>query len=174
MKKTNRIISALLTLVMLLTVIPVGMISTSAASPHATITVDSVSALPGSTVEVNVEIQNNPGILGASLTLSYGEGLTLTNATAGEAWDCLVMTKPGRFTSPCNFAWDGQEITESQIKDGVILKLTFEVSENATSDTELPVSIAADRSGFIDNSNFSTIFKKYKGMTPTEYRKKNR
>ncbi len=40
--------------------------------------------------------------------------------------------------------------------------------------SELPVSTAADRSGFIDNSNFSTLFKKYKGMTPTEYRKKYR
>ena len=34
--------------------------------------------------------------------------------------------------------------------------------------------IAAEKAGFIDNSNFSTIFKKYKGMTPTEYRMKNR
>ena len=38
--------------------------------------------------------------------------------------------------------------------------------------TELPISVAADRAGFIDSSNFSTIFKKYKGMTPSEYRKK--
>ena len=40
--------------------------------------------------------------------------------------------------------------------------------------SELPISTAADMSGFIDNSNFSTIFKKYKGVTPTEYRRKYR
>ena len=55
-----------------------------------------------------------------------------------------------------------------------IMKLRLEHFCNLLETTELPVSIVADRSGFIDNSNFSTIFKKYKGMTPTEYRKKNR
>ena len=152
MKKTSKIISALLVFVMLLTIIPAGMISVSAASPRATINVDSVSALPGSTVEVNVEIQNNPGILGATLELSYGEGLTLTGATQGEALDCLTMTKPGRFTSPCNFAWDGQEISDSQIKDGVILTLTFEVAEDATSSTELPVNISYDYGDVVDSN----------------------
>ena len=55
-----------------------------------------------------------------------------------------------------------------------IMKLRLEHFCNLLETTELPVSIAADRSGFIDNSNFSTIFKKYKGMTPTEYRRKFR
>ena len=152
MKKTNKIISALLVFVMLLTIIPAGMISVGAVSPRATINVDSVSVLPGSTVEVNVEIQNNPGILGATLELSYGEGLTLTGATQGEALDCLTMTKPGRFTSPCKFAWDGQEISDSQIKDGVILTLTFEVAENTTSSTALPVEISYDYGDVVDGN----------------------
>lgn len=55
-----------------------------------------------------------------------------------------------------------------------IIKLRLEHFCHLLETTDLPVNIAADRSGFIDNSNFSTIFKKYKGMTPTEYRKKNR
>ena len=55
-----------------------------------------------------------------------------------------------------------------------ITKLRLEHFCHLLETTDLPVSIAADRSGFIDNSNFSTIFKKYKGTTPTEYRKKNR
>jgi uncharacterized repeat protein (TIGR02543 family) len=170
MKKTNRIISALLTLVMLLTLIPVGMISTSAASPRATITVDSVSALPGSTVEVNVEIKNNPGILGTTLKLSYGEGLTLTNAVQGEALDCLTMTKPGRFTSPCYFAWDGQEISDSQIMDGVILTLTFEVAEDADSSTELPVSIEYEYGDVADvNLDFVTLDISNGGVTVIDY-----
>ena len=54
-----------------------------------------------------------------------------------------------------------------------ILKLRLEHFCHLLQTSELPVSTAADRSGFIDNSNFSTLFKKYKGMTPTEYRKKH-
>ena len=55
-----------------------------------------------------------------------------------------------------------------------ILKLRLEHFCHLLQTSELPISTAADRSGFIDNSNFSTLFKKYKGMTPTEYRKKYR
>ena len=53
-----------------------------------------------------------------------------------------------------------------------ITKLRLAHFCNLLENSELPISTAADMSGFIDNSNFSTIFKKYKGMTPTEYRKK--
>ena len=55
-----------------------------------------------------------------------------------------------------------------------IMKLRMEHFCSLLESSELPVSTAADQSGFIDNSNFSTLFKKYKGMTPTEYRKKYR
>ena len=55
-----------------------------------------------------------------------------------------------------------------------IMKLRIEHFCRLLESSELPVSTAADQSGFIDNSNFSTLFKKYKGMTPTEYRKKYR
>ena len=52
-----------------------------------------------------------------------------------------------------------------------IMKLRLNHFCNLLETTELPVRTAADKSGFIDSSNFSTIFRKYKGMTPTEYRK---
>ncbi len=53
-----------------------------------------------------------------------------------------------------------------------IMKLRLAHFCNLLENTELPISIAADKSGFIDSSNFSTLFKKNKGMTPSEYRKK--
>ena len=52
-----------------------------------------------------------------------------------------------------------------------ILKLRLEHFCHLLQSSELPVGTAAYKSGFIDNSNFSTLFKKYKGVTPTEYRK---
>ena len=53
-----------------------------------------------------------------------------------------------------------------------IMKLRLAHFCHLLESTELPISIAADKSGFIDSSNFSTLFKKNKGMTPSEYRKK--
>ncbi|MBR5104767.1 MAG: substrate-binding domain-containing protein [Bacteroidales bacterium] len=52
-----------------------------------------------------------------------------------------------------------------------IMELRLKHFCNLLETTDLPIRTAADRSGFIDSSNFSTIFRKYKGMTPTEYRK---
>ena len=101
----------------------------TAAVTTPVVSVEQVSAAPGESVEVNISIENNPGILGATFTLTYDEQLTLTNAQAGDAFGALSMTKPGKFTSPCNFVWDGQELEEEDIKDGVILTLTFQVSE---------------------------------------------
>lgn len=37
--------------------------------------------------------------------------------------------------------------------------------------TTIPIKEAAELSGFIESSNFSTIFRKHKGCTPTAYRK---
>ncbi len=55
-----------------------------------------------------------------------------------------------------------------------ITRLRLDHFCNLLETTDLPISTAADRSGFIDSSNFSTIFRKYMGMTPSEYRKRIR
>lgn len=106
--------------------------------------VESVSAKPGSTINVSISVKNNPGILGAVLTLSYEKELTLKEATCPDdgAFSMLNMTKPGKFVSPCNFVWDGQELQDMDIKDGTILVLTFYVSEDAVPGKDLGIDIS--------------------------------
>lgn len=55
-----------------------------------------------------------------------------------------------------------------------IMKLRLEHFCRLLETTDLSISTAADRSGFINSSNFSTIFRKYMGLTPGEYRKRIR
>ena len=43
-------------------------------------------------------------------------------------------------------------------------------SQNLLMNTELPIGTISDRMGFLDNCHFSTTFKKYIGLTPTQYR----
>ena len=93
------------------------------------IVVNSVKTTAGSTVEVKIELQNNPGILGAVLGIAYDEGLELVSAEKGVALASLDFTKPGSFESPCNFTWDALEGQDTT--DGVVLVLTFRVLENA-------------------------------------------
>lgn len=132
-------------------------LTSNAAEKSATVvtpsvSVEQVSAAPGGTVDVNVFIENNPGILGATFTLTYDEQLTLTNSQAGEAFGALSMTNPGQFTSPCNFVWDGQELEEEDIKDGVILTLTFQVSDEAQAGENLIVDISYLTNGVVDKN----------------------
>jgi hypothetical protein len=80
-----------------------------------------------------------------TLTLSYdSNAMTLTNAVSGSAVnDVLAFTKPGRFTNPCNFTWDGIELNDDQIKDGELLVLTFNVSSTAAK-RKYPITLSYD------------------------------
>lgn len=137
---------------MILSLMPAEMtIAAAADEKQATISVESICAEPGKTADVSISISNNPGVIGAKLTLAFDAGLTLVEAKAGEAFSPLSMTKPGKFTSPCNFLWDGQDIQNEDIKDGVILTLTFAVNETVKAGTELAVSISCESNSVIDS-----------------------
>ncbi len=101
--------------------------STNYSEP--TIVVDGASAKAGESVEVSIRICNSPKILGAVLNFRFDEALTLTDAQKGDAFSELEMTKPGKFVTNCNFVWDG--LDEPAKTDGVILTLTFAVSDKA-------------------------------------------
>ena len=53
-----------------------------------------------------------------------------------------------------------------------ITKLRLDYFCHLLETTDLPIGEIAEKSGFIETSNYSTVFKKYKGMTPSEYRKR--
>ncbi len=151
--KFRKTMATLLSVVMLFTLFTPFTVSAEATP---VISVESVTDIAGATVNVDVTIENNPGILGATLTLTYDDGLTLINATEGEAFSALMMTKPGAFTSPCNFLWDGQEINAGNIKDGTILSLKFKISENANAGDEYAVNLSY-ASGDIFDANVQPI-----------------
>ncbi len=144
-RKTRKPVSILMAIAMIATLFlsPTTLSSVRAAA-EAKLTVSSTSALPGSTVTVDVSIADNPGILGATLKLEYDEGLTLTDGVNGSAFGALVMTKPGQFVSGCKFMWDGQDLSADQIKDGTILTLTFNIAEDAADGTEYNVKVTCE------------------------------
>lgn len=154
MKQFKKVLAILLTVLMIVSAAP---LSAFAADPATgKIIVESKSVLSGDTVEVNVVIQDNPGILGATLAFSYDKSLTLVAASAGEAFGALVMTRPGKFTSPCQFVWDGESLSPEDIKDGVILTLTFAVSDEAVVGSDLAVNISY-RNGDIVDANLRPL-----------------
>lgn len=113
------------------------------------ISVGSVYARAGQTVDVDVSISNNTGIAGARITLTYDPKLTLLNAISGETFAELDYTRPGVYTSPCNFNWDSENAEASG--NGTILTLTFKVSEDAEANENLPVSLSYLYGDIYDN-----------------------
>lgn len=154
MKVTKRCISLLLALTLILSVLPMGMFTATAQeiATDAVITVKNSYGKGGATVAVDVVIQNNPGILGMTLTLTYDESaLTLTGVTNGDAMSALTFTAPKEFKSGVNLPWDAESISEEDIKDGVIATLTFEISETAQLNSRVPVEVSYDAGAIVDN-----------------------
>ena len=150
-KEFRRLISALLVFVLLCSMLPAAALAVDdGATKTATIRAESISAAPGQTVQIAVTVEDNPGILGGRLSIAFDRGLTLVDAAAGDAFSMLTMTKPGLFTSPCQFVWDGEKLEEGDIRDGVILTLTFEVSAEAVSGTTQGIYVTHREDDFFD------------------------
>ncbi len=153
----KRIVSFLLAVILTISTCSVCIPAQATDSMSGTtITVENTSAEIGSTVKVGIKIANNPGILGATLKITYDENLTLVDSEAGAAFAALDMTKPGRYVSGCNFVWDAQELQPEDILDGEILVLTFEVSDSATANQSLGISVTCDSDDVFDG-NFETV-----------------
>ena len=121
MKKT---LSILLICIMLLSMLPMATFAAEANSPS--LTIDSVDATPGDTASVNINLKNNPGIVAATINVSFDEGLTLVGAANGSVFPPTMQFVPpkqlstvGSITGNCNFQWNGTDIDDADIKDGV-------------------------------------------------------
>lgn len=146
--KQKRILSLILSLVLMASLFT----PFSAFAANTTrVIIPSVNETAGSVVNVDVVIENNPGILGATLTFDFGSELKLMGATNGGAFSALQMTLPGIMKSPCNFVWDGQEISDEDIKDGVILTLQFKIPDDAEAGTRYNISASYMANDILDN-----------------------
>lgn len=108
------------------------------------IAVDSNVVLPGDQIDINILLNENPGVLGMALKLQFDSKLSLVSAKSGEAFDVLTMTKPGDFSSGCKFIWDGTDLGDEDVKNGTILTLTFLVAEDAKVNEKLIVSAVCE------------------------------
>ena len=121
----KRLISFLCVMVMLLGMLPCGAPAASATGVPV-VTVERCLAASGQTVEVDISIENNPGIIGGMFTVSWAEELELISAKSKEAFDELNYQKPSNFNrNGTNFMWYGDSVSE--VLDGTFLTLTFKV-----------------------------------------------
>lgn len=150
----KRIVTVFLALVLVFSVIPavhaqtVGEPATyaqtkavSAATP--TFAVEDAWASDNSTVEVYISVTNNPGLLGATLTVAWPEELTLVAAKSAEVFEDLTYQKPSNFVNTgTNFVWYGTSV--ENVKDGTVLVLTFHVAEGVAEDSKLLITVTGN------------------------------
>lgn len=151
MKFRQRLAALFVAIILVITSFPASALTAFADNnSKAAITVDNNSAKPGFTLDVNIIIKDNPGVLGATITVSSDEQLTLVDAKSGSAFDKLSFGKPGKYGSTNKFTWDGERILPEDIKDGVILTLTYKIAENAVVDTAYPINVSYEFGDVID------------------------
>ena len=92
MKK--RVVCIFLILTLVFSCFPIEIISVYASTSYTepTIIVESKYTALNSLVEVKVNIENNPGIAGATLNFSYDSKLRLIKAENGDAFSDLSLT----------------------------------------------------------------------------------
>ena len=120
-----------------------------------TFAVSSATANPGDTVDVTINIENNPGIAGATITVDFGDALSLTGIP-----DAYVgggsLTGPQSYpvTKSAKLVW----FNFSNIsKDGRFATLTFAVSENAIEGT-YPIRVEYEADDVSDQDGNNVTF----------------
>ncbi len=155
MKK--RIVSLLLAVVLIVSMLPGTIVSAATTESTAMLTVEEPWSNPGGTVDVNLVIAENPGVLGATLVVSWDESLTLVADASGEAFSHMTYTSPSRYTaSGTNFVWFGNEVGEAM--DGIVLTLTFEVPDTAENNEILPIWVTYTPGDVVDGNDNDVNF----------------
>ena len=127
MKRTlTSVIALMLTLLML---VPQTIFSVTAANP--TISASNVEANPGDTVDVTVNIANNPGVTSVLLTIGFdSSALTLTGVTDGGILGSAFHSN--NYKNPYTLSWANDTATTNITNNGTAVTLKFKVADNAT------------------------------------------
>ena len=150
MKRVMGISTIILTILLCICVVhPEAVFSSGTTKPA--ISVESKNGNAGETVEVNVYLENNPGIAGATLQVEYDDGkMMLSSAESGEALGNLTFTKSAQFTTPARFLWDSESGVSKQ--NGVLLKLKFQILNKVVSGEQLPIHISYTEGDIYDEN----------------------
>ncbi len=116
--------------------------------------VESVKGKAGESITVPLYIENNPGVLGMMLKVSYDEELTLTAITQSTGEDNSALESldftPGKdlTANPINVGWDGLDADST---NGKILNMTFTIPEDAEDGKVYDVKISYSIGDVYDN-----------------------
>ncbi len=146
-KKIIRMVSMLLSVVFLVNMIPMSVFAADTAALN--VTVSSETAQEGSTVNVTIDLENNPGISSLKLNVTYDDVLTLKEVAFHEVWG-LYVTAPEPMTNPQTLAFLSPFADVSA--NGNFATLTFEINESVAEGYVASVHVTYDPDDVFDTN----------------------
>nr|WP_243411798.1 dockerin type I domain-containing protein [Ruminococcus difficilis] len=117
------------------------------SAENAAVSADRVKADPGDTVDVKISISNNPGIVSATIRVTFDNSvLTLLKVTDSDMLGSQAH-KP-ELVSPYTLAWVNDTATSNYSDNGTIVTLTFKVSESAEKGKLYPIELSYDYNNY--------------------------
>lgn len=133
MKKMRRVLSLILAVSMMMSLL---VFTAAAESVNAVVvSVPDVEATAGGTVNVDINVDNNPGFISMLFGVEYDDTVfRLTGVTDSTGWPSGAHDdRYENVRSPYYLSWNGDILPQNVTKTGKIVTLTFEVSANAMS-----------------------------------------
>lgn len=127
--------------VIILAVLLVSFVSIDAYSKSVpTIAGEVVSAQPNDTVKVRINLSNNPGIVSATIYVSFDDSVfSLIKVTDGGLIG--AQSHKPELTSPYTLVWVNDTATKNYTSNGTIATLYFKVRNTATYGKTYPITI---------------------------------
>lgn len=150
----KKVISLVMVVLMIISILPMSVFAQGLKQPK--IAIESADTSPGQTFDVKISLENNPGIVSAKFKVLFDEGLSLVSATNGDVFSTLTyippkqLTSGGKITTSCQFAWTGFDINDSDIKNGTVLTLSFELSDEAEIGETFNISVSSELGDIVD------------------------
>ena len=145
----KKVLAMVLAVLMLVSVLCVGVSADEVQNAPAFVA-DSVTASAGKTVDVAIRTQNNPGIVGLRIAVSYDASVLTPTAMVEK--DFAGATFGPLTNNPLVVSWV-DAIHPDVTTDGVVAVITFQVAEDAAAGT-YPITI-----GFVDETDiFNAAF----------------
>lgn len=152
----RRILAFFLALTFVFLQIPVNVVAAEvSSSADVYLSVEHTYGEPGTSVTVDINIDKNPGIAGAMITVAYDSGLTLTEVKNGAILAEFDFTYNKNLANKCIMLWDSLEGEIYQT--GTVATLTFDISEDAEIYKDLSVNVSCGYGDIYGNTEDWTV-----------------
>lgn len=131
-------------------------VSVSAETVQPEISGVAAAGKPGETVTVEVAITENPGVAYLKLKVDYNaDKLTLISAENTGLLPGRFVTSPNTSVRPYVLTWSS---AANAVEDGVIVKLTFRIAEDAPmGDTQVSLTVAECYTDTLEDVTLATL-----------------